>query len=812
MAQPNGPTPLPIGPGPVSVPMGNGAMDVHMPQPGAPIMGTDGGMLTEQDDGGAVVDLDPTDEAAGGEAFVQVPHEDNLALHLDAQALSGIGQKIKNLVDQDLKSRENWESQLAEGIKYLGLTNEPRSKPFKGACGVFDPMILEAVVRSQATAQGELLPAGGPVKTEVIGSADDDVMMRAGRVKTFMNLYLTEMAPEYYPEYQRMLWWWALHGSAFKKVYQDKMFGRPVSPFIQAQDVIVPYNAVDIFTTPRVTHRFSATERDIKIKQARGEYVSDGPLPEPADPNNADDQIKQQIQTTTGVDPQLDINLDKTYTLYETQIDLDITDFPHQEQDESGTLVSTGISIPYRVTLDSTTGKVFAIYRNWEENDPTHARIQWFVHYEFVPGMGFYGLGYCHLLGSHARAATAIRRQAIDAATLATMPSGLRARGARITDNNITLAPLEFPEVETGGQPISNFIMPLPFRPPDETMVKLLQETYGAAKNLASTTEVAVGEGRQDAPVGTTIALIEAATRVETAIIKRAHGAMKREIRMIAALFGKYLAPEETYPYQVAGGQGIRIKDDFLSGHVDVIPVTDPNIASATQRMIRAQSLLTLAMQAPQIHDLRAAFLQLYVELGISDDKIAKLMPAPQAAQPFDPLTENQMALMQKPIVAAEFQDHDAHIASHTPLSTIPAIAAHIAEHMGLKMRVQIQMATGVTLPPMGAQLPPQVQNQVAIVVAHGMAAIQAQAQQAAAGAAGQPGGGAGPVMTELQLQAMDVVRKYSESQAKAAADVFKAQMTSQDKALDRQNKLAIATLKVSGQETIHGIMPGTVG
>lgn len=787
--------------------MPDGGMDVHLPGE-ATGSAHDGAFIAESPDGSAVINLDPQDrEAAPGE-FLNGPHNQNLAELLPESVLNRIGAEIVQAVKEDLRSRAEWENQIAEGIRYLGLKIEDRTKPFKGASGVYSPMLLQALMRLQATARGEMLPAGGPCKTEIIGASDDDTMLRAQRVKQFMNLYLTEMAPEYYPDYDKMLWWWGLEGSAFKKVYQDPILARPVSPFISARDIIVPYAASDLSTAARVTHRLRMSEREIKLQQLKGVYLDSVTLGDGGEiiPNDSNHIIQQAVDTATGF-ARTKAEIDKWYTVYETHLNLDIEGAEHTQPDAYGARETTGLPLPYRVTVEEEGQKVLSIYKNWDERDQSFQRKEWFVHYPFIPGMGFYGLGYAHILGNSTRGATALWRQAIDAATLAMMPSGLRAKGGREPDNNITIAPLEFALIETGGQPIGNQVMPLPFKGPDPSTIALLQETNKSGDQLSSAAEIAVGEGRQDAPVGTTIALIEAATRVETAVMKRCHNSMKRELRMIAALFGEHL-PAEPYPFEVPGGQGVIMREDF-TGHVDVIPVSDPNIASSTQRLVRAQAALQFAMQAPQIHDLRQAYRRMYIEMGYDDALIDKIMPPPQEAVPLDALTENQLALMGKPIKAGLAQNHQAHITSHQGLINIPEVASHISEHIGMQMRVQIEQALGIQLPPPGTQIPPEIENQLAVLIA------QAFQHMKAVAAAGQPGGTADPQLSVAQqaitVQALDVQRKLVEQQQQQQAQIYAANTKSADAAADRQSRIDIARIRAGAQLKIHGLPSGTI-
>lgn len=676
------------------------AVDVEIEEPGG--IAVDGAILFENEDGSVEIDMDPA-----GELAEEVAHDANLAEYLDDSVLAGLASQLIQDVENDRESRADWEATMNRGIEQMGLKFEERMVPFAGACGVFDPLMAEAVIRWQAVARGELMPAAGPVKTEVTGVPTEELEAQASRVKEWMNLYLTDLAPEYYEEFDQMLMWLPLVGSTFKKIYQDPILKRPVARFITPDNFIVSYWTTDLATSSRFTHIIPMSLKQLKLAQASGMYRR----VELGEPQGVDEDspIRDGVDAAQGTRPVAD--RPEEYRLLEVYVDLDLKGYEHED----------GIPLPYVVTIDEGTQKVLALRRNWKEGDDSYAKCEYFVHYKLNPGFGFYGLGYAHILGNSAKTATSIRRQLIDAGTLNNFPGGLRVKGMRLEDNNIGIGPTEFREIDTGGMPIQNAIMPMPYKEPSAVSLQLLQETYEGARNLASTTEIAVGEGRQDAPVGTTVALMEAATRVQSATLKRSHSALARELKMIANLFGEYL-PDEPYPFPVRGGMKAIMRQDF-SSNVDVIPVSDPNISSSAQRMMRAEALLRFATQQPDQHDMREAYKQMYVEMGIDPMKIDLILPNRDAqVQPSDPLTENMRAIMQEPIKAAEYQDHDAHIAAHAPIAgENPALQAHINEHLAFKMRVQVQMVLQQQLPPAGEKLPPELENQLAIMVAQAM-------------------------------------------------------------------------------------------
>lgn len=750
----------------VEMPEGDAVVDIEM---GGPEM-IDGAEITELDDGGVEIDFEPETDLPE-----EIEHDANLALYMDDMDLNTLGETLLSGVEEDRSSRGEWEATMSEGIKLMGLKMEDRTTPFRGACGVYDPLLAEAVVRWQAVACGELLPAGGPVKTQVIGVANEQLEAQASRVQQFMNLYLTELAPEFYEEFDQMLFWLALVGSTFKKVYQDRLLGRPVSRFVLPDNFVVAYGTTDLATSPRFCHITPMTRRNFRLAQIAGVY-RDIKIGDPQPDDTDQTPIQAEVDGVQGVEPGAEGT--EEYKVYEVYADLNLAGFENED----------GIPLPYIVSIEEGTRKVLSIYRNYAEDDPTFARQDCFTHYKFMPGVGFYGLGYAHLLGNSAKTATSIRRQLIDAGTLNNFPGGLRVKGMRIEDNNIGIGPTEFREIDTGGLPIQNAIMTMPYKEPSQVSLELLRETYEAARNLANTAEIAVGEGRQDAPVGTTVALMEAATRLQSATLKRAHKAFSRELKMIANLFGKYL-PDEPYPFPVRGGMSAIMREDFAN-NIDVIPVSDPNISSSAQRMMRAEALLRFATQQPDQHNLREAYRQMYVEMGIPDEKINLILPPErEKPRPLDPLTENQNAIMGAPLMAGPYQDHDAHIAAHAPIAQDnPALQAHINEHLALKMRTQVEQIIGQPLPPPGQPLPPEVENQIAVMVAQAM-------QQLAPMYKPQPE--ADPM---LQIEQMKVQQKEADSQLDAQTKLAEAQIKARSDAEDRASKERIAAMKLESE------------
>ena len=756
---------------------GIGGVNVDLPLDGAdieidddgPAM-LDGAEFTELDDGGVEIDFEPEVER-----LEDAPFDANLALYMDDMDLNTLGETLLSGVEEDRQSRGDWEATMSEGIKLMGLKIEDRTMPFKGACGVYDPLMAEAVVRWQAVAAGELLPASGPVKTQVVGVANEQLEAQASRVQQFMNLYLTELAPEFYEEFDQMLFWLPLVGSTFKKTYQDRLLGRPVSRFVLPDNFVVSYGTSDLATSPRFCHITPMTRRNFRLAQLAGVY-RDIDLGDPQADDSSQTPIQAEVDGVQGVEPGAEGT--EEYRIYEVYADLNLVGYENED----------GIPLPYVVTIEEGTRKVLSVYRNYDETDPTYQRKDMFTHYKFMPGVGFYGLGYAHLLGNSAKTATSIRRQLIDAGTLNNFPGGLRVKGMRLEDNNIGIGPTEFREIDTGGLPIQNAIMTMPYKEPSQVSLALLKETYEAARNLANTAEIAVGEGRQDAPVGTTVALMEAATRLQSATLKRCHRAFSRELKLIANLFGKYL-PDEPYPFPVRGGMAAIMREDFAN-NIDVIPVSDPNISSSAQRMMRAEALLRFATQQPDQHNLREAYRQMYVEMGVAPEKIELLLaPERQKPRPLDPLTENQNAIVGMPLVAGAYQDHDAHIAAHAPIAQDnPILQAHINEHLALKMRQQVEQIIGQPLPPPGMPMPPELENQIAVMVAQAM-------QQLAPMYKPQP---EVDQLAQVEMQKLQI--KQADNERDAQVELAKAQMEAQTDAANRASREKIAAMKLQSE------------
>jgi hypothetical protein len=677
----------------------------------------DGASRQETDDGGVVIDLNPP-KPQQTDPLNPAHFDANLAEVLSSSDRDAIAQELIEAIDQDVTSREPWSAMMAEGLKLMGTTIEKRTKPFLGASPVYDPIMSEAVIRFWAIFHGEVLPPKGPCKTELIGSELPENQDRAQRIQDWMNLYLTHLAPEYYPDMDQAAFWMALIGSIFKQIYQDPILRRPVAPFIMPQDLVVPYSTVSIGDAQRITRIRHMSRRDIRLRQLKGIWL-DIELPEPT-LQQSQDSLKQAIDVSQGITLPTQWRGDEIFDVYETEVNLDLGKHVSGRSDD--------FPIPYQVVIDKESQKCMAVYRNWRQGDEAFKNKTKIVHHKFLPGTGFYGFGYAHVLGNTALTGTSLTRQIIDSQTLSMFPGGLRVKGMRFDDNNKQIGPTEFREIDTGGMPIQQAVMVMPYKELSQVPLATLQHVIERGKAVASQTELSVGDGRQDAPVGTTLALLESANRITSASLQLFHKSFGEELQMIAELFGQHL-PQTPYPFPVAGGKSAIMKSDFIP-NVMVWPVSDPNVVTQAQRIIRAEAKLRLAMQNPQIHNLREAYKSVYKSMGMRDEEIALILPEPQQAQPADPLTENQAAIVGGPLKAAPWQDHEAHIQVHGALGEIPAMQAHIAEHMALQMRQQVERIIGQPLPPPGTQLPPQIENQIAVLTAKAMKQWKAEQGQ----------------------------------------------------------------------------------
>jgi hypothetical protein len=679
-------------------------------------------VLTEED-GSAVVDFDPQPESTIDEGdFYR-----NLAEELDDTALGLLVSDLTSQYENNNNSRKDWRDNYEKGLQLLGYKYEDRTEPFRGASGVTHPILAEAATQFQAQAYNELLPPSGPVRTVVMGAVDKKKEQQAHRVKEFMNYYLMNEMQEYTPEFDQMLYYLPLAGSAFKKVYYDSALNRPVSTFVPATDLIVPYETSNLETCPIITHRIDMNVNDLRKQQIAGFYLDVPIMPSQRTP----DDVRAEMNKIQGAEP---TQGDYDTTLLEFHVELDLDGFEHQDAEGE----ATGIKLPYIVTVCEDTNVVLSIRRNYLEDDEDFKKIEYFVHYKFLPGFGFYGLGLIDTIGGLATTATASLRQLIDAGTLSNLPAGFKARGLRIRDDADPLSPGEFRDVDAPGGAIRDSLMPLPFKGPDTTLFQLLGFVVDAAQRFATITDMKVGDGNQQAAVGTTVALLEQGARVMSAIHKRLHYAMRKEFKILARVMHEFL-PQE-YPYDVAGASPQIMAQDF-DDRIDVVPVSNPNIFSQAQRIALAQSQLELAMQAPDLHNLPEAYRRMYEALGVRD--IDTILNAPELAapQPVDPAQENVDALDNTDLKAFEGQNHDAHIAAHlvfmasgvvqaTPAAAI-ALQKHVMEHIKLLAKETVMtgfMAQSQGQEPNEEQII-QIEADISQIIAEKIAEVRMQSQ-----------------------------------------------------------------------------------
>jgi len=685
-----------------------------------------------EEDGGVVVEFDPTAERGEEGDFF-----DNLAETLEESELTRISSDILGDYDNNKNGRKDWEEAYSKGLELLGFKYEERAEPFRGASGVTHPLLAEAVTQFQAQAFGELLPAGGPVRTEIVGRVTPEVENQAERVRHYMNYQLTCIMKEYTPEFDQMLFYLPLAGSTFKKVYYDDFLGRAVSKFVPAEQLIVPYTATDMETAENVTHVIQMTENELRKKQVAGFYLDIEVSPSQTDPS----EVKEEMDDIAGVTPSY---MDTDITVLECHVNLDLEGFEDSSEDGE----STGIKLPYIVTVSEENGKVLSVRRNWKQDDPDKNKVQYFVHFKFLPGFGFYGLGLIHMIGGLSRTATAALRQLIDAGTLSNLPAGFKARGLRIRNDADPLSPGEFRDVDAPGGAIRDSLMLLPYKGADQTLFQLMGFCVEAGQRFAAITNLQVGDGNQQAAVGTTVALLEQGAKVMSAIHKRLYYAQKEEFTLLARVFGEYLPPE--YPYDVVGGErNVKAKD--FDDRVDVIPVSDPNIFSMAQRIAMAQTELQLAQAAPDLHNMYEAYRRMYKALGVRDvDAILKPVQEGEP-EPKDPAIENSESLENLPLVAFEGQNHDAHIMAHLVFGTsgmvqqMPAVMMtlqkHVMEHVSIKAKEQVAQQLQQQAPdhqPTEEEII-QIESLVAELISTGMQEVKAVSTQISGGGEQDP-------------------------------------------------------------------------
>jgi hypothetical protein len=721
--------------------------------------------------GGLEIDLKPEKETADD-------FDANLAEYMDDNDLQSLAEDLVADFDKDIMDRRDWIKTYVDGLKLLGLNYEDRTEPWQGACGVFHPMLTESVVRFQSEGITETFPAMGPVKTVIIGKDTPEIEEAAARVRDDMNYQLTEVMYEYRPEHEKMLWNLPITGSAFKKVYYDPSKGRQMAVFIPAEDIVVPYGASNLETAERVTHVMRKTENEIVKLQEAGFY-SDVDIGEPT--FELDDIEKQKAEETG-----LSATDDERYRVLEMHIDLDLKGFEHKNKKGE----ETGIGLPYVVTIEKGTRKVLAIRRNWYEGDELHLKRQHFVHYQYIPGFGFYGYGLIHLIGGYAKSATMLIRQLVDAGTLSNLPGGLKSRGLRIKGDDTPIQPGEFRDVDVPSGSIRDNILPLPYKEPSQTLFALFQQIVEEGRAFASSGDMNVSDMSAQAPVGTTLAILERTLKVMGAVQARMHFTMRQEFKLLKTIIADY-TPDE-YDYEPVDGSRKAKKSDY--DKVDVIPVSDPNASTMAQKIVQYQSALQLAQSAPQLYDLPLLHRQMLEVLGIKNAN--KLIPTEDDVKPIDPVQENMNLLTMKPVKAFLEQNHQAHIAVHMSAIQDPKIQmmmqnnpqaqaimasamAHINEHVAFEYRLQVEKSMGFSLPPMQDKhedhppVPKDMADQIAIAAAQASQQLLQQNKQEAAQQSAQQKA-MDPIVQmqqqELQLKMQEFQLKQQKQQIDAAA------------------------------------------
>lgn len=754
-------------------------------------------IVTEDENGDTSVEFsDPADiDEAIDMVLLETEHDANLADHIDEDTLDEIATDVLDKIEQDEEGRSEWKEILRDGIDLLGLKLEEANQPFIGAATAAHPVLIESITKYQAKAFAELFPSRGPVKTKIVGAVTPERKDQAKRVKDFMNYQVQHQMPEYGPEVDQMLFNQALEGSVFKKTYYDTVLGRPCSRFVKAVDFVVPYHATDLETCERYGHKIPLVYGDLRKYQLSGLWrdidLGDGTSENPDEPAQEEDRA-------TGKTPSPD---DDIYEIYEIHIDYDLPGFEHMEEGEP-----TGRPLPWVITVEKNSKKTLAIRRNWKQGDPLYLKKMQFVHYPFVPGLGFYGYGYLHMIGGLAKAATASMRQLLDAGTLANLPAGFKLTGLRVVGDNEPFQPGEFKDVNAPMADLTKAIMPLPFKEPSATLFNLLQFVVEAAERFADSTEQVVSEAQSYGPVGTIMALLEQSGKLFSAIHKRLHMAQAKDFKILADLNYEWL-PEE-YPYEVHEGAKVAMRDDF-DGRIDIIPVSDPNMPTQSHRIAKANAVFSIAVQAPQEHNMKEVLNNIYECMDLENHE-RFLKPPPPQAQPLDPITENIISLDNKPLKAGLSQNHEAHIRAHyafmqlpvikTSPTALPSLVAHIHEHVGQDYLVRIQRILGFQLPKPGQPIPPEIEAQIAEAAA---AATEEMLQsEIMKEAMSDPS-------IQVALQGLDVEReknyqKFFIDQEQLKFKEKELRVDDENKDMDRIKDLKVARIQREGRSNVR--------
>ena len=762
---------------------GEAPLEIEIENPDAVRIGIDGQPLLE------IEEVEEEDDFAA-----------NLAEDISENYLQQLASNLTEDFDGDVGSRKDWMQTYVDGLELLGMKIEDRAEPWEGACGVYHPLLSEALVKFQAETMMETFPAAGPVKTEIIGKETQEKKDAAVRVAADMNYQLTDVMKEYRPEHERMLWGLGLSGNAFKKVYYDPGLERQASIFVPAEDVVVPYGASNLESAERVTHVMRKTKNELLKLQAAGFYRD----VELGDPQNTLDDVEKKIAEQLG----FRATTDDRYKLLEMHVDLDLPGYEHKNEDGE----ATGIALPYVVTIEKGTGTVLAIRRNWEPDDETYAKRNHFVHYPYIPGFGFYAFGLIHLIGAFAKSGTSILRQLVDAGTLSNLPGGFKTRGLRVKGDDTPISPGEFRDVDVPSGTMRDNIMPLPYKEPSQVLFTLMNQIIDEGRRFASATDMKVSDMSANAPVGTTLAILERTLKVMSAVQARIHYSMKQELKLLKRIIADYTPPD--YDYEPAEGSRLAKKSDY--DMVDVIPVSDPNAATMSQKVVQYQAALQLAQTAPQLYDLPKLHRQMLDVLGIKNYQ--KLVPVEEDKKPQDPVTENQQVLMLKPVKAFYYQDHQAHIQVHMAAMQDPkiqqlvgqsplaqqigaAMQAHIAEHLGLEYKKQMEQRMGIEIPRTEEEddegIPEQMEVRISQMAAQAAQQMLQQNQQEAAAQAAQQQA-QDPL---IQMQAQELQIKQGEFELKKQKLAVDAAAKADQQDIERE--------RIAAQERIAGMQVG---
>jgi hypothetical protein len=723
----------------------------------------------------------------------------NLAEEIDERVLQSLASDLTSDFESDIAARKDWIQTYVDGLELLGLKIEERSEPWEGACGVYHPLLSEALVKFQSETMMSIFPAMGPVKTKVIGKETPETKAAAERVQEDMNYQLTEVMHEYRPETERLLWGLGLAGNAFKKVYEDEQLGRQVAMYVPAEDMVVPYGASSLESAERVTHVMRKTENEMRSLQFSGFY-RDIDLGEPA---NVLDEVEKKIAEKLG----FRATTDDRYKVLEMHVNLDLDGYEHTDEDGE----STGVALPYIVSIEKGTNTVLSIRRNWEPDDEKHQKRQSFVHYGYIPGFGFYCFGLIHLIGAYAKSGTSIIRQLVDAGSLANLPGGFKTRGLRIKGDDTPIAPGEFRDVDVPSGAMRDNIMPLPYKEPSQVLMALLGQIVEEGRRFANTADLNLSDMSANAPVGTTLAILERTLKVMSAVQARVHFSLKQELKLLKRIIADN-APED-YKYEPVIGSRMAKRSDYES--TDVIPVSDPNASTMAQKIVQYQAAMQLAQQSPNLFNMPLMYRQMLDVLGIKEAH--KLIPLPEDMKPKDPVTENQAILMIKPVKAFQYQDHTAHITVHMSAMQDPKIAqlmqnnpmaqqitsammAHINEHLGFQYRVEIERQLGVELPPTtdlageDINMDPEVEAKLAPLLAQASQRLlqqnqQEMAQKQAAAQAQDP---------LIQMQQQELQIKQAEQQRKQQKDQSDVQLKQQQLQIEQQRISTQAQLETA--------------